>query len=287
MTRARPKNKSRAVSTRRRNLAYEWLRCFTEAIPFARSGWQRVLLRLLLGRKNRLHKCVDPKFRQAGHSGIGTSARHRWSRTCPVESAVTNYLLFWRPDILAFILQQLYCPGALPVVMPSRRNSTANSLRNTALFLGLALFAGSAIHTAAQTTRSESSPWISPGLFGSGFQNVTAFSHETSEACNDPFGDTPVPIWQFPGQPPTSKVCQGNLETGDPLEVLPNATVGIFLKDKNQTFLYHPQTEALLQCFEMGKTSDAMAARSAIPPPPRSPSRRSLVPNSSVQHSLS
>jgi hypothetical protein len=43
------------------------------------------------------------------------------------------------------------------------------------------------------------------------------------------------------------------------VEVLPNATVGIFLKDKNQTFLYHPQTEALLQWFEMGKTSDAIA----------------------------
>ena len=60
-------------------------------------------------------------------------------------------------------------------------------------------------------------------------------------------------------------VCQGNLETGDPVEVLPNATVGIFLKDKNQTFLYHPQTEALLQWFEMGKTSDAIAGAFSYP----------------------
>ena len=37
----------------------------------------------------------------------------------------------------------------------------ANSLRNTPLFLGLVLFAGSAIHTAAQTTRSEPSPFTS------------------------------------------------------------------------------------------------------------------------------
>jgi hypothetical protein len=109
------------------------------------------------------------------------------------------------------------------------------------------------------------SSWISPGLFGAGFQDVTALSHETSEAFNDPFGDTPVPTWQFPGQPPTSMVCQGNLETGDPVEVLPNATVGIFLKDKNHTFLYHPQTEALLQWFEMGKTSDAIAGAFSYP----------------------
>lgn len=107
--------------------------------------------------------------------------------------------------------------------------------------------------------------WISPGLFGPGFQDVTAFSHETSEAFNDPFGDTPVPTWQFPGQPPTAKVCQGNLETGDPVEVLPTATVGIFLKDKNRTFLYHPQTEALLQWFEMGTTSDAIAGAFSYP----------------------
>jgi len=36
----------------------------------------------------------------------------------------------------------------------------------------------------------EFSSWISPGLFGAGFQDVTALSHEVSEAFNDPFGDT-------------------------------------------------------------------------------------------------
>jgi hypothetical protein len=49
------------------------------------------------------------------------------------------------------------------------------------------------------------------------------------------------------------------------VEVLPNSTVGIFLKDKNQTFLYHPQTEALLQWFEMGTTSDAIAGAFSYP----------------------
>jgi hypothetical protein len=109
------------------------------------------------------------------------------------------------------------------------------------------------------------SSWISPGLFGAGFQDVTALSHETSEALNDPFGNTAVPRWQFPGQPPTSKVCQGNLETGDPVEVLPNATVNITLKERREVFTYHPQTEALLQWFEMGTTSDAISGAFSYP----------------------
>jgi hypothetical protein len=41
--------------------------------------------------------------------------------------------------------------------------------------------------------------------------------------------------------------------------------VGILLKNKNQTFLYHPQTEALLQWFEMGKTSDAIGGAFSYP----------------------
>jgi hypothetical protein len=109
------------------------------------------------------------------------------------------------------------------------------------------------------------SSWIPPGLFGAGFQDVAALSHETSEALNDPFVNTAVPRWQFPGQPPTSKFCQGNLETGDPVEVLQNATVSIKLRERNEVFLYHPQTEALLQWFEMGTTSDAIGGAFSYP----------------------
>jgi hypothetical protein len=109
------------------------------------------------------------------------------------------------------------------------------------------------------------SSWISPGLFGGGLQDVTALSHEVSEAFNDPFINTQVPRWQFPGQPPNSKVCQGNLETGDPVEVLSTATVSILLRERNEIFTYHPQTEALLQWFEMGTTSDAIAGAFSYP----------------------
>ena len=107
--------------------------------------------------------------------------------------------------------------------------------------------------------------WISPGLFGGGVQDVTALSHEISETFNDPFLDNAVPTWQFPNQPAGSKMCQGNLETGDPVEVLPNATVPIFIRERNETFTYHPQTEALLQWFEMGATSNAINGAFSYP----------------------
>ena len=89
--------------------------------------------------------------------------------------------------------------------------------------------------------------WISPGLFNGGFEDVTALSHEISESFNDPFLNNIVPRWQFPGEP---GACQGNLETGDPVEVLANGTVAAPIKSKANTFVYHPQTEALLPWFE-------------------------------------
>jgi len=109
------------------------------------------------------------------------------------------------------------------------------------------------------------SSYISPGLFGGGFQDVTGMSHEISESFNDPFLSNATPSWQFPNQPPTSKVCQGNLETGDPLEVLSNATVAITLTEGTKTLTFHPQTEALLQWFEMGATSNAVNGAFSYP----------------------
>ncbi len=107
--------------------------------------------------------------------------------------------------------------------------------------------------------------WISPGLFGGGFHDVTALSHETSEAFNDPFLNNATPNWQFPGLPAKSEICQNNLETGDPVEVLPTATVPITLQENGQSFTYHPQTEALLQWFEMGPSSNAVDGAFSFP----------------------
>jgi hypothetical protein len=100
--------------------------------------------------------------------------------------------------------------------------------------------------------------WISPGLFGGGFEDVTALSHEISESFNDPFLDNATASWQFPGVPANAKTCQNNFETGDPVEVLATATVPIFIRERREMFTYHPQTEALLQWFEMGKSSNAI-----------------------------
>ena len=107
--------------------------------------------------------------------------------------------------------------------------------------------------------------WISPGLFGAGFQDITGLSHEVTEAYNDPFINTAVPVWQFPGQPAGSTVCQGNLETGDPVEVLPDATVAIPLRENGKIFTFHPQTEALLQWFSQGPASNAIDGALSYP----------------------
>ena len=61
------------------------------------------------------------------------------------------------------------------------------------------------------------------------------------------------------------RFCQANLETGDPVEVLPVSTVPIFVKDKGQVFQYHPQTEALLQWFEIGNPSNAIGGAFSYP----------------------
>jgi hypothetical protein len=119
--------------------------------------------------------------------------------------------------------------------------------------------------------------WISPGLFANGVQDVTALSHEISESFNDPFVDNIVPSWQFPGQPTGSTVCQNNLETGDPVEVLPTATVLIPVREGKNVFPYHPQNEALLQWFEMGPTP-SNAVDGAFSYPDTTVLTRSAVP---------
>lgn len=113
--------------------------------------------------------------------------------------------------------------------------------------------------------------WISPGVFGGGFGDVTALSHEISETFDNPLLINAAPNWQFPGQPANSTACQNNLETGDPIEVLPNATFPVTI-DK---FTYHPQNEALRQWFEMGATSNAIGGAFSYP-------NTALLPHSAV-----
>jgi hypothetical protein len=99
--------------------------------------------------------------------------------------------------------------------------------------------------------------WISPGTF-SGFRDVTALSHEISEAFDDPFVDNRVPAWQFPNEPGT---CQDSLEVGDPVEVLSNTVFPVNISGVT----YHPQTEALLQWFEQKSPSTAINGAFSYP----------------------
>jgi len=93
------------------------------------------------------------------------------------------------------------------------------------------------------------SSWISPGLFGNAFTDVTALSHEIAETYHDPFVNNATPIWLAP-----NGVCQNNLETGDVIEGLPNATYPITMNG----FTYHPQNEALVQWFAAASPSSAI-----------------------------
>ena len=108
--------------------------------------------------------------------------------------------------------------------------------------------------------------WISPGIFGGGFQDVTALSHEISESFADPFVDNATPKWQFPGVPANDfQDCQANLEEGDPIEVLSSATIPIAIKNGKAMFTYHPQNIPLVQWFEMGATSNAIDGAFSYP----------------------
>lgn len=98
------------------------------------------------------------------------------------------------------------------------------------------------------------SSWINPGIFGGGFQDVTANSHEIAETFNDPFVGFDgihniTPYWLNPaGQ------CQNLMEDGDVIEDLPNPTFPVTING----FTYHPQTEALLPWFMFQQNSSAI-----------------------------
>ena len=100
------------------------------------------------------------------------------------------------------------------------------------------------------------SSWITPGLFGGGFADVTALSHEIAETFNDPFGSNTTPWWLGP-----NGLCQDDLEVGDVIEGLAN---GVFPVTLNGT-TYHPQNEALLPWFAGQQRSSAIHGAYSYP----------------------
>jgi hypothetical protein len=93
------------------------------------------------------------------------------------------------------------------------------------------------------------SSWITPGVFLSGIQDVTALSHEVAETYNDPFVNNATPWWLSP-----NGNCQNDLEVGDVIAGLPNQLYPITMNG----FTYHPQNEALLPWFEFKYPSNAI-----------------------------
>ena len=106
------------------------------------------------------------------------------------------------------------------------------------------------------------SSWIKPGFFHNpNFLDVTALSHEVAEIFNDPFVASDgihniTPWWLSGGN------CQNNLEVGDVIEGLPNATQAITMPNGTT---YHPQNEALLQWFEFQSPSSAIHGAYSYP----------------------
>ena len=101
--------------------------------------------------------------------------------------------------------------------------------------------------------------WLDPGFFSNtDIVDVLPLSHEIAEWLNDPFVNNLTPPWQFPDG---SGVCQNNLETGDPVEVLAHPAFPITVDG----FHYHPQTEALLQWFTRQSPSSAFQQAYSYP----------------------
>lgn len=97
--------------------------------------------------------------------------------------------------------------------------------------------------------------WITPGLFGDAFSDVTAQSHEIAEIFNDPFVVSDSVRNLTPWWSSDNGNCQNDLEVGDVVEGLPDATYPITLNVNGTPFTFHPQNEALLQWFQEGSSN--------------------------------
>jgi hypothetical protein len=151
----------------------------------------------------------------------------------------------------------LFTPSATPLIT-----------RGPCCVLGFHTFFRDPTVTPQPRWVSAYASWISPGTFlNPNVLDVLALSHEVSESFNDPFVNNITPRWRFPGG---STACQGNLETGDPVEVLANLAFPVTLSIDNlssgaQTFTFHPQTEALVQWFTQAAPSDAFQGAFSYP----------------------
>jgi hypothetical protein len=239
------------------------------------------------------HTLLSPQVASA------LTVRIRQSATCGLPKGSCNYFFSFNPDgtCCRFILVEInpFFNGLVGAVVTDINGGViTNKDISSFLFPNTFLYSGTTANCCVlgfhtyffdPTVNPEPrwvinySSWITPGLFGPSFLDVTALSHEIAETYNDPFVASDnvhgvTPWWLAP-----NKNCQDNLETGDVIEGLPNATFPVTLNG----FTYHPQNEALLQWFEFMTPSDALGGAYSYPntsvlTAPSAPQKAGCVP---------
>jgi hypothetical protein len=164
----------------------------------------------------------------------------------------------WFSSKLQNLIASLHiAPNTLPIVATYNTFLYVHDLNNCCI-LGF--------HGATQSRNGNGSQqvqtyiyaaWSDTEIFVTPVKDILPMSHEISEWMNDPFVNNATPPWEFPG----NLGCQANLETGDPVEVLPNSSFPVTING----FTYHPQTEALLQWFTRESPSSAIDGAYSYP----------------------
>jgi hypothetical protein len=107
------------------------------------------------------------------------------------------------------------------------------------------------------------STWASPGLFGFGFEDLTAWSHEMAETFNDPFTNNTTPWWLIVDPILGFATCQNNLEVGDVIANLDSQNPVSTIPGNGLT--YHPQNMALFPWFAFESPSPANLGAYSFP----------------------
>ena len=165
----------------------------------------------------------------------------------------------WFSDRLNEAINSLHiAPTTLPVVLTYNTFLYIHNLNNCCVlgFHGATLSLNG--NGSQQIQTYIYAAWPDPNIFPPGWADVLPLSHEVSEWMNDPFIRNFVPPWQFPGRPGS---CQGNLETGDPMEVVTHPDFPVTIGG----FTYHPQTEAILPWFTRESPSSAIGGAYSYP----------------------
>ncbi len=167
--------------------------------------------------------------------------------------------LSWFSDRLHQAINQLHISSTtLPIILTYDTFLYQHSLSNCCVLGYHGVFSSVNGNGNQQVQTFAFAAWTDPNIFPPGWADVLPLSHEISEWINDPFINNFVPPWQFPGIPGS---CQGNLETGDPLEVLPHPDFPVTIGG----FTYHPQTEAILPWFSREVPSSAIGGAYSYP----------------------